>query len=252
VDLPAALRRVYGSDLSLGSQVLYANFVSSVDGVVAVKKTSSASSLISANSIADRFLIGLLRALADAVLVGAGTLRATPRHRWTAQHVYPPLAADFARLRRRLRRDADPRLVVLTSSGDLDPSHPALQAGALVLTTEEGARRAAGRLPGTCRVQSLSRLQRVDMASALDLLRAEGYAAILSEAGPLVMGQLVRARLVDDLFLTLSPFLAGRRRGDGTKSLAEGVPLLPDEPAWMRLVDVRRHDSHLFLRYQRA
>lgn len=250
--LPAALRRIYGSDLSLGSQVLYANFVSSLDGVVAVKNISSSNSLISAKSVADRFLIGLLRALADAVLVGAGTLRATPGHRWTAQHVYPPLADEFALLRRRLRRDADPRLVVLTSSGDLDPSHPALQAGTLVLTTEEGARRAAGRLPGTCQVRSMSRRKRVDVAGALEMLRAEGYAAILSEAGPLVMGQLVRGRLVDDLFLTLSPVLAGRRRGDGSKSLAEGVQLLPDQPAWMRLVDVRRQDSHLFLRYQRA
>jgi riboflavin biosynthesis pyrimidine reductase len=98
----------------------------------------------------------------------------------------------------------------------------------------------------------MSRRKRVDLAGALEMLRAEGYAAILSEAGPLVMGQLVRARLVDDLFLTLSPALAGRRRGDGSKSLAEGVALLPDQPAWMRLVDVRRHDSHLFLRYQRA
>jgi riboflavin biosynthesis pyrimidine reductase len=252
VGLPAALRRIYGSDLRLRDQVLYANFVSSIDGVVAVENISSSGSVISGGSVADRFLMGLLRALADAVLVGAGTLRATPGHLWTAQHIYPPLAEEFARLRRKLRRPADPRLVVLTSSGDLDPAHPALQAGALILTTEDGARRAAARLPSTCRVRSMSRRRRVDVVSALELLRTEGHAAILSEAGPLVMGQLVRRRLVDDLFLTLSPVVAGRRRGDGNKGLVEGIHLLPDQPAWMQLVDVRRQASHLFLRYQRA
>jgi riboflavin biosynthesis pyrimidine reductase len=250
--LPASLRRVYGSDLRLGGQVLYANFVSSIDGVVAVHGVPFSETLISGGSAADRFLMGLLRAMADAVLVGAGTLRATPGHRWTAQRIYPPMAEEYARLRRKLGRAADPGLVVLTSTGDLDPSHPALQAGALVLTTEEGARRAAPRLPGTCRVRAISKHKRLDVANVVELLRAEGYAAVLSEAGPSVMGQLVRRRLVDDLFLTLSPMLAGRRRADGSKGLVEGVHLLPDQPHWMGLVDVRRQDSHLFLRYQRA
>jgi len=250
--VPAALRRVYGSDLRLDAPVLYANFVTSVDGVAAVESVPSSGSLLSGDSPGDRFLMGLLRALADAVLVGAGTLRATPGHRWTAQHIFPPLAGEFSRLRRRLGRAPDPLLVVLTSSGDLDPSHPALQSDALVITTQDGARRASGRLPGTCKVRSMSRGKRVDLARAVAVLRTEGYGAILSEAGPLVMGQLVRQELVDDLFLTLSPVLAGRRRGDGNKSLVEGVHLLPDKPAWMNLVDVRRQGSHLFLRYQRA
>ena len=196
--------------------------------------------------------MGLLRSMADAVLVGAGTLRATPGHMWTGQHVFPSLAAEFARLRAQLRRAADPRLVVLTASADLDPAHPALQAGALVLTTADGARRARRLLPASCDVRSLSRGKNVDVSRALQLLRDEGYRVILSEAGPVVMAQLIRKQLVDDLFITLSPVLAGRKRDDGNKGMVEGVHLLPDHPAWMRLVDTRRQESHLFLRYQRS
>jgi riboflavin biosynthesis pyrimidine reductase len=250
VGLPPRLRRRYGSDLSLRSPVLYANFVASIDGVVAVEGTPSSGSMISGKNAGDRLVMGLLRAVADAVLLGAGTLRATPGHRWTAQHICPALAADFARLRRQLGRTRDPRLVVLTASGDLDPSHPALQAGALVLTTADGARRARRLLPPTCEVRSISRGKAVSVRRAVAEIHAEGHDVILSEAGPVVMGQLVRERMVDDLFLTVSPVLVGRVRGDGTKSLIEGVPLLPGDLAWMRLVDVRRQASHLFLRYQ--
>lgn len=250
--LPPRLRRLYGGDLRLESPILYANFVTSIDGVAAVEDAPASGSLVSGKNAGDRFVMGLLRAVADVVLMGAGTLRATPDHRWTAQHVFPTLASDFARLRRQLGRAPDPLLVVLTASGDLDPAHPALQAGALVLTTADGARRARQLLPSSCEVRVISRGKAVNVRRAVGVIRADGHDVILSEAGPVVMGQLVRERLVDDLFLTVSPVLAGRVRGDRTKGLIEGVQLLPDHPAWMQLRDARRQASHLFLRYHQG
>src|SRR5438132_3939662 len=111
--LPPTLRHIYGGDAHMGPRALYANFVASIDGVVAVENAPSSGSLISGKSQSDRFLMGLLRALADAVLVGAGTLRATPGHQWTAPHVFPSLADEFEVLRHTMHRPADPRLVVL-------------------------------------------------------------------------------------------------------------------------------------------
>jgi riboflavin biosynthesis pyrimidine reductase len=236
----------------MASRVLYANFVASIDGVVAVENTPSSGSVISGKSPSDRFLMGLLRALADAVLVGAGTLRATPAHHWTAPHVFPALAADFEVLRHTMHRAGDPRLVVLSASGDLPGSHPALERGALVLTTADGARRARRQLPGANEVKVLSRGRQVSVKAAVKLLRAEGYSSLLSESGGTVMGQLVRDQLVDELYLTVSPLLAGRVRGDGNKGLVEGVHFLPERLRQMRLVSARRYQSHLFLRYQRA
>ena len=44
----------------------------------------------------DRMVMGLLRAVADAVIVGAGTLRSAPQHLWTAEYIYPPLAESIS------------------------------------------------------------------------------------------------------------------------------------------------------------
>jgi len=252
VALPPRLRRVYGADVRIGLAALYANLVSSIDGIVALENTPSSGSLISGKSQSDRFVMGLLRALADAVLVGAGTLRATPGHQWTAQHVFPALAADFQELRRSAHRAPDPRLVVLSGSGDLPASHPAMEQGALVLTTADGARRARRQLPAACEIRVLSRGKQVPVVGAIKALRADGYASLLSEAGGVVLGQLVREELVDDLYLTISPVLAGRVRGDGNKGLVDGIHLLPKQLRQMRLVSARRHQSYLFLRYQRS
>src|SRR3979411_2381664 len=85
--LPVDLQHVYGR-LGFSTPVLYSNFVSSVDGGVALGAPPSAGSVISGKYAADRFLMALLRACADAVVLGAGTLRATPGHLWTPAHVY--------------------------------------------------------------------------------------------------------------------------------------------------------------------
>jgi len=83
---------------------VFSNFVTSIDGVATLGETQSAGSVLSAKNPGDRFLMALLRACADVVLLGAGTLRSTPGHLWTAGHVYPALAESFAGLRRSLGR----------------------------------------------------------------------------------------------------------------------------------------------------
>lgn len=77
--LPAGLAAAYGGDLGFAEPCTYANFVASLDGVTALGPEHPASgSAISGREPADRFVMALLRACADAVLIGAGTLRATP------------------------------------------------------------------------------------------------------------------------------------------------------------------------------
>src|SRR5260370_24246318 len=96
--------------------------------------------------------MGLLRACADVVLIGAGTLRATPGHLWTPSHVYPELATEFLALRSALGRGREPQLVVVTASGKLDAAPPAPVKAALVMPTAASARAIATRLPHTCDV----------------------------------------------------------------------------------------------------
>jgi riboflavin biosynthesis pyrimidine reductase len=195
-----------------------ANFVESVDGVVALPDAGGESgAVVSGGSRADHFVMGLLRACADAVLIGAGTLRAAPRDLWYADAIFPEAAELYARVGA-LR----PPLYVVSGSGGVDSAHPALQQGGVVLTGLHTPRQ------------------------IVDRVRADGHQRILCEGGPGLFAELAAADLVDELFFTLSPRLFGRFAGDGRKSLTDardlrGTPL--------QLVSARRHESHLFLRY---
>jgi riboflavin biosynthesis pyrimidine reductase len=88
----------------------------------------------------------------------------------------------------------------------------------------------------------------VDVPSALAVLRQRGHRLILSEGGPTLFAALLAARAVDELFLTVSPVLAGR--GDRPRpALVEGVELLPGHGLAATLRSLRRSGNHLFLRF---
>ena len=249
--LPAALAAGYGGDLGFPPTCLYANFVASVDGVVALREGVNSGSVISGHSEADRFVMGLLRACAAAVLVGAGTFRATPGHLWHAEQVYPAGAAALAELRSRLGLAARPLLALVSASGAIDLSHPALRHPTLVLTTPAGETRLRGKLPGSARLAVLGN-GLLTMSSVVAALHAEGHRLLLTEGGPTMVGQLISEKLLDELFLTTAPALFGRTEGDGRKALIEGVDLSGAPRSALDLLSARRHGSFLFLRYRVA
>jgi len=245
--MPRELERIYGS-LGFNQPVLYSNFVQSLDGVTTLGSKPSAGSEISGRNPADRFLMGLLRAFADAVLVGAGTLRATPGHQWTPEHIYPDMTEAFADLRLDLGRKPRPRLVLLTGSGDVAVSHAAVVGGATIVTTAAGSARLKDRLPDSCDLIKIGDEGRVDLVKAIEELRSRGYGSILTEGGPHVMGELVSRRLVDEAFLTMSPVIAGR--DDVSRlGMVAGAEFLPHHGVWSKLLSARRHGDFLFLRY---
>ena len=248
--LSTILTRLYGGDFGLPPRSLVANFVASVDGVVALgSEYRESGSAISGRNPSDRFVMGLLRASADAVLIGAGTLRATPGHTWTAEAIYPAAATAFRDLRRRLGRTDQPRLVVVTARGDIDVNHHGLRNGALILTTDEGAARLRGRLGAHVALRSLGGCAQVRMQAVVDAVRSEGYEVILTEGGPTLIGQLLAADLLDELFLTVSPTVFGRSPAAPREGLVEGVAFGPNEAVRLDLRGVRRQGAYLFLRY---
>ena len=249
-DLPAALAEAYGGPLGFSEPRLYANFVASLDGVVAIPGEIQSNRMLSAQSEADRFVMGLLRACADAVLVGAGTMLGSPRTLWTAEHAYPPAAPLYGELRRSRGRPPRPMLAVLSGSGSVDPRHPALEEGALVLTSELGAARLRGRLPRAATILAVGAEAHLDPVAAVEALRRRGHAVILSEGGPTAFGALVAAGLVNEFFLTTSPLLAGRSPGSSRPALVEDVEFLPAATVAGKLLTLRRAGSHLFARYQ--
>src|SRR5436190_784672 len=118
-------------------------------------------------SEADKFVMGLLRASADVVLVGSGTLLASPKGMWRPGGVYPQLADAFAEL-------GEPAVAVVSSGASLDPNHPVLQR-AVLLTTVRGAEQFAGVLPD---VVAVNDGDWVDLRRAAGVLRERGHRRI--------------------------------------------------------------------------
>ena len=247
VTLPGELARIHGGDLALPEDCVYANFVATLDGVVAIPSVPRSNTLVAGDNDADRFLMGVLRALADVVLIGAGVLRESPKSTWRAEQIYPPAAEEFARLRASLGLPPAPEIAILCGWGHVQPEHPVLLGRTLVLTSDRGAERLGGKLPESATVVSLGRPLRFTGDVIVDALRARGHRRILSEAGPHTFGTLLKARVVDELFLTRSPLLVGDAGPDSRLHLVEGADLLP--PIEATLTSLRRHRDHLFLHY---
>ena len=99
-------------------------------------RRAASSRLISEHSDADRFVMGLLRACADAVLVGAGTMRGSLGTLWTAEQAYPPAAAFTTSCATRASGLDGRRSPSSAAAARSIPRHPAFEEGALVLTSE--------------------------------------------------------------------------------------------------------------------
>jgi 2,5-diamino-6-(ribosylamino)-4(3H)-pyrimidinone 5'-phosphate reductase len=191
---------------------------------------------------ADRELFHGLRSAVDAVMVGAGTLRMERYGRIIPQEP-----------RRRLRRERglseEPLACIVSGGLSLPPDIPLLAdpAARVAIVTSSAAS-----LPDRAAQLDYVRAQRdglLDLAAALGELR-ERFAVrtLLCEGGPHLGSQLLAAGLLDELFLSLAPKLAGGdpATGEALRILA-GAQLEP--PVELELLGALESDSELFLRY---
>jgi len=185
-----------------------------------------------------------IRAVADVILVGAGTVR--------AEGYGPPRPSAAARAAREAQgRSPAPRLAVVTASLDLDPRASlfaeAEPANRPFLVTAMGA--SPERLAAIASVSEeviVAGDAHVDTAIALRELRHRGAQVVLCEGGPSLNGQLVAAGLVDEVCLTVAPVLAS---GDSARMARGPTPLFP---LGMRLDRALEAGGTLWLRYVRA
>lgn len=215
------------------------NMVASVDGATAVHGVSGA-----LGSATDRAILRHLRALADAVVVGAGTARAER---------YGPVRLDEAAMAARVGRGqaARPPVVVVTRSAALD-WHSSLFEGSeprpILVVPDAVAGEVHARAVSEGRDADVVACgeQSVDLSCALRLLRARGLSIVLCEGGPRLNAQLLAAGLVDEVCLTLSPLLAGgdHPRGILAPISSDGAPPVP-----VMLAHVLEAEGFLYLRY---
>jgi riboflavin-specific deaminase-like protein len=213
------------------------NMVSTLDGRATLAGRSGA-----LGNRADRQLFHALRASVDAVLVGAGTVRAER---------YGRIIADEAR--RRARRDSglseEPLACIVSETLTLPTDIPLLSdpaAHVVVLTPSQDNLPACGAHVEYVRTRRDGHL---DLHAALRELREQfGVGTLLCEGGPHLNGRLLEAGLVDELFLTVAPKLAG---GDPIDAPALRIVAGPElePPVALRLLSVADNGSHLFLRY---
>jgi len=257
--LPSELSKFYGAlgfPSRSGRPYVISNFVSTVDGIVSLDAPGKAvGDVISGSSEHDSMVMGLLRAAADVVVVGAGTLRASLQHIWTPAYIYPPYAVAYKELRDRMKKQPTPLNVIVTAHGNIDLSLPLFQSGkvmVLILTTAEGEQRirkmdipksvqiVAGNDTGSLPAREiLNAIVRINPSCKI----------ILIEGGPHLMGEFFAARFLDELFLTLSPQVAGRESSIERLGIVVEKIFAPDHPLWGKLISVKRGGSHLFLRY---
>ncbi len=257
--LPAGLAQRYGSDLIIplvdGRPTVIANFVSTIDGVVAFDPAAGlGGGTVSGHFEPDRFVMGLLRATADAVLIGAGTARSDARGRWITASVHPPSAEEAAELRASLGLAINPTTVVVTASGELDAHHPGLSdpgIPAVVATTWRGRShmQSIGALAPHVEV-IVAGDDRVEPQRLIDALHDRGLELVLCEGGPHLIADLFAVHLIDELFLTTAPQIAGRGEDGIRLGLVEGRMFAVGEAPWAQLVDVRTSGGYLFARYR--
>jgi len=260
IGLPEAFRAVYGGDWRLPCwdeyPYLCVNFVVSRDGRVSFGDPEHIGGVhVARFDPCDRWLMGLLRARADAVLVGEGTLRTEPNHVWTAEDISPEDAEAFSALRQHENRRTYPLQVVLTLSGDIPPGAAMLARPELRIvfaTTATGARHLRERVRGREACVDVLELgeTEADIRRLVHAL-ADRYAVrvLLCEGGPRVYGSLLRAGLPLDEFLTLSPLVLGDDdEGPPRPSLVEGVRFPSGSTPVPRLLSVRRAGDYLYLR----
>jgi riboflavin biosynthesis pyrimidine reductase len=238
-DLIDALARIYAYP---AGRWVRANMVASVDGAIALDGRSGRLS-----GAADKLVFGVLRSLADVIVVGAGTVRteryrqAQPDELWQQLRAGRPPAPPVAVFTRRLDLDLGARLF-----GSSSGPPPAGLARTILLTTElaPARRTAAARQVAEVIVAGGDGVQ---ASVALDALASSGYRRILVEGGPMLLAEFVADGLLDELCLTISPVLEGGH-APGRVTTSRGRTA----PTGLRLASVLEDDGFLLTRYVRA
>lgn len=259
VPLPETVSYLYGNlrfpDPTDRPRII-SNFVASLDGVVALRVPGhEGGGDISGFNQHDRMLMGILRSMADIVIVGAGTLRSVPDHLWTAEYIYPPLAEEYRRLRSSLGKEKSPLNVIVSASGNIDPGLRVIKSGEvpvlIVTTTQGGEQLNRQSLSPSIKVIAAAESSLLTASTLLDATyRVHKSEIILVEGGPQLMGDFLAERCLDELFLTLAPQVAGRDGGPERPGLVSGKIFAPENPLWGTLLSIKRSESHLFLRYK--
>ncbi len=217
---------------------VYVNMAMTADG----KITSSRREYPKFTSDTDRRTMDRLRAEADAILVGAGTLRADD----PPLHVRDP---EMRAYRRSLGKPDALLHVLVTASVSVDPDSrffsegPA--SGRIVATVEDAPLDRIAAIEGRAEIWRVGRGS-VDLPKLLGRLRARGVERLLVEGGGELNWGFVRDDLVDEIFVTVAPALLG---GRDAPTPCEGEGLAMASQTRLRLLSAEVIGDEVFTRW---
>lgn len=216
------------------------NMVTTVDG----KATNLAGTVRSLSSKADRFSMRRIRSAVDGVMNGAETLR--------RENVNPSVPDEL--IPSRLERGLAPQPVALTitASCDIPPERTFFHATGVqpvVITTKHAPPERVEELAAHSKI-IIAGEHSVDLTLMMHLLVAQlGIRTMVVEGGPTLNARLISARMVDELFWSVSPQILG---GPAERTMVEETPIPVETRPGLELLSVYRHESELFLRYRFA
>jgi 5-amino-6-(5-phosphoribosylamino)uracil reductase len=249
---------------------IFANFVQTLDGITSWKGEHALGSDIS-RSAEDRWLMDLLRAHADAVLLGSKTLAVEKSVLGPASRgaTYEIEDAGLRELRSKLGRGRE-TIIFVSGSAALQLADYAVFDGdkvnAVILTAAAGAPKLAPQRATHPHVRVLVAGDGnvVDLPAAMRRLRQElGTRLLLCEGGPTLYGYMSKAALIDEKFLTISPVEAGQIIPQEQElGLLEGPARLrpttfsapgftAEQAPWWTWISCRKVADHEFNRYRR-
>ena len=209
------------------------NFVQSLDGIVSLLGKHATGGDI-AQSSADRWLMDLLRAHADGVIMGMTTLRIERRNRGPQSRgiVFQVAEPGLLRLRERHGKGRQ-RNIIVTHAVDLDLSQWKVFDGdivdAAIVTSPAGAERlAVQKVQPNVAIIAAGDGETLDLPAAIRQLREQlGIKHLLCEGGPTLYGTLARADLIDEKFATVSPVETGQIVPKDQQRLSEEQDITP-------------------------
>ncbi len=239
---------------------IYANFVQTIDGIVSLLGDEASGADIGGLP-EDRWLMDLLRAHADAVILGMGTLRAEqrlerPRPRGPVFRIVHP---ELEQLRVRLGRGRQ-RNILVTARAAFQLGDYAVFDGELVdatvVTTHEGARSLdsqRGRHPHVDIVAVDPAGDSVDLVQAIAALQQRyGIRYLLCEGGPSLYSGMLTAGLIDEEFLTVAPLEVGAMSAHGPRpTVLPGIGLSRQDAVRWRWLSCRKVADYQFHRFRR-
>lgn len=252
------LQALFGGDLDVRSRELpgrpwvVASWVESLDGIISYSDIpgKEGGNLVAGSLAQDRLMVALLRLMTDARLFGLGTLRKELEGVGTPEDIAPEFSKLFDCQRAAAGISARTTSILLAGSADIPRE-------AKIFHTESVKNIVY--IPSACAKDIVLPAAEVRALVPNDgerrlleeLFEQDGIRTLLVEGGPTVWGNFLKAGLIDELFITISPRIIGNARDVARPTPVQGALFAPETSPQWRLVGAKTAEEFLFLRYER-